>query len=208
MKKDNYSRGSRHYSGCGKGCNDPHTSRKAHDARHMGDRYTKDHGREYRHDEQGPNASGQSHSGYHGYAEYNAYEERKYDSYAQGSLFSGPFYRARGGKIMGVCLGLSRRFDISPFFVRAAFIFLAISSGFMPAILLYIILGVLMKPEPVISPHSYDERDFYSSYVSSRKQAASRLKNKFDRVEKRIRDMENVVTSKEYDWERRFSQKN
>lgn len=159
-----------------------------------------------------PHDSCDCHSGeYDGYGPgaHDGYERQRRhdDSFAQGSFFSGPFYRARGGKIMGVCLGLARRFEVKVWFVRLAFIGGAFVSGFVPVILFYIALGILMKPEPVVHPYSTDERDFYSSYVSSRKDAATRLKEKFNNVEKRIRRMEDVVTSKEYDWERRFSQR-
>ncbi|MFV0349849.1 MAG: envelope stress response membrane protein PspC [Halodesulfovibrio sp.] len=113
-------------------------------------------------------------------------------------------YRARDGKVMGVCKGLARYFDVRVRYVRLAFIFAAIFTAFWPVAIIYVLLGLIVKPEPVYMPQDNAEKDFYSAYVGSRSEAVSRLRDKFDRIEKRIRRMENVVTSKEYDWERRF----
>lgn len=114
-------------------------------------------------------------------------------------------YRARDGKVMGVCKGLARYFDVRVRYVRLAFIFAAIFTAFWPVAIIYVLLGLIVKPEPVYMPQDTAEKDFYSAYVGSRSEAVSRLRDKFDRIEKRIRRMEDVVTSKEYDWERRFA---
>ena len=61
-----------------------------------------------------------------------------------------------------------------------------------------------MKPAPVIHINSDDAHDFYDSYVHSRPRAVDRLKRRYDNIEQRIRRMEDAVTSRNYDWERRF----
>jgi phage shock protein C len=61
-----------------------------------------------------------------------------------------------------------------------------------------------MKPKPVKPIESEEEREFYDSYVNSPKTAAQRLKKKFEEMERRIRSMEDKVTGREYEWERRF----
>jgi len=61
-----------------------------------------------------------------------------------------------------------------------------------------------MKPRPVKPIESEEERDFYDSYVNSPQSGARRLKRKFKDLERRIRSMEDQVTGKDYDWERRF----
>lgn len=116
-----------------------------------------------------------------------------------------PLYRARDGKVMGVCKGLARYFDVRVRYVRLAFIFAAIFTAFWPVAIIYVLLGLIVKPEPVYMPQDAAEKDFYSAYVGSRFEAVSRLRDKFDRIEKRIRRMEDVVTSKEFNWERRFN---
>lgn len=116
----------------------------------------------------------------------------------------GPLYRSRNGRLMGVCSGLAKHFAVSTRLVRIGFIFGAIFTGFWPACGLYVLLGFIMKPEPVIIPQGREEGKFYSEYVSSRKNALATLKGRFDSVEQRIRRMEDVVTSKEFNWERRL----
>ncbi len=124
----------------------------------------------------------------------------------RGGRDAGPrtLYRARDGKLMGVCKGLAQHFGMSVFMVRALFVAAAVFTGFWPVVGLYVLAGLVMKPRPVLQPADAGERDFYGSYVSSRAEALRRLKEKFDRLEGRIRRMEDVVTRRDFDWDRRF----
>lgn len=116
-----------------------------------------------------------------------------------------PLYRARDGKIMGVMKGLSRHFGISVTALRVGAVIVAVSTGFWPALFLYLIAGFVMKPEPVVPFDTPQDREFYESYTSQRTMALDRLKRKFENIDRRIRRMEDIVTSKDYDWERRFN---
>jgi phage shock protein C len=113
-------------------------------------------------------------------------------------------YRSRNGAIFGVCRGLAEHFDFSIFWVRFVAVIVLVFSGLWPAMILYILAALIMKPEPVMPLSSADEQRFYDHYTSSRHEAAQRLKRHYDGLEKRIRRMEDVVTSREYDWERRL----
>jgi phage shock protein C len=113
-------------------------------------------------------------------------------------------YRSRHGAIFGVCRGLAEHFDFSVFWVRLMAVVLLVISGLWPAMILYILAALVMTPEPVVPISSPDEQQFYDHYTSSRHEAAQRLKRRYDGLEKRIRRMEDVVTSREYDWERRL----
>jgi len=114
-------------------------------------------------------------------------------------------YRARDGAIFGVCKGIARHLDFSVFWTRVLTIIAFIFSGFWPVGIVYIAAAVLMKPEPVLPLSSDEEKEFYYSYVSSRPLALHRLKQTFERLERRIRRMEDIVTAKDYDWERRLN---
>ncbi|TVR01252.1 MAG: envelope stress response membrane protein PspC [Desulfovibrionales bacterium] len=113
-------------------------------------------------------------------------------------------YRSRSGMILGVCKGLAQHFDVSLFWTRIIVVLLMIFTGFWPVVGLYLLAGFLLKPEPVLPLHNAEESDFYQAYTRSRNEGLSRIKSKFDRLDKRIRRLEDVVTSKEYDWDRRF----
>ncbi len=116
----------------------------------------------------------------------------------------GGIYRSRNGVFLGVCKGIAEYFDFSVFWVRMALIVVFIFSGFWPVIGIYLVAAFFMKPKPVKPIESEEEQEFYDSYVHSPKTAAQRLKKKFEDLERRIRNMEDKVTGREYEWERRF----
>ncbi len=116
----------------------------------------------------------------------------------------GGIYRSRNGVFLGVCRGIAEYFDLSVFWIRIALVVVFIFSGFWPVIGVYLVAAFFMKPKPVKPIESEGEREFYDSYVHSPKTAAQRLKKKFDDLERRIRGMEDKVTGREYEWERRF----
>ena len=74
-----------------------------------------------------------------------------------------------------------------------AFVF----TGFFPIGFLYLLAALLMKVEPPSQPKSPSEWEFYNSYASSKSLALARLKHRFERLE-------DLVTAREYDWDRRL----
>jgi phage shock protein C len=114
-------------------------------------------------------------------------------------------YRSRNGIILGVVRGISEYFDFSVFWGRTIVVILLLVSGFWPVTGLYFLAALLMKPAPVLRIDSDDAHDFYDSYVHSRPRAVDRLKRRYNNIEQRIRRMEDAVTSRDYDWERRFN---
>jgi len=114
-------------------------------------------------------------------------------------------YRSRNGIILGVVRGISEYFDFSVFWGRTIVVILLLVSGFWPVTGLYFLAALLMKPAPVLRIDSDDAHDFYDTYVHSRPRAVDRLKRRYNHIEQRIRRMEDAVTSRDYDWERRFN---
>lgn len=115
-----------------------------------------------------------------------------------------PVYRSRNGMIFGVCKGLSEHLGVSLFWVRAlAVVALCMSGGW--AVGIYLIAALIMKPEPVVPFESAGDQEFYNSYVSSRSMAVQRLKRTYDNLDRRIRRIEDIVTARDYDWERRLN---
>ena len=113
-------------------------------------------------------------------------------------------YRSRSGMILGVCKGLAEHFDFSVFWTRVIALILLCVAGFFPAIGLYLLGALLMKPEPVIPVRNSAEKEFYDSYTTSRQGALQRLKRRYENLQRRIQRMEHIVTSAEYDWENRL----
>ncbi len=117
----------------------------------------------------------------------------------------GGIYRSRDGVFLGVCKGVADYFDFSVFWVRIALVIVFIFSGFWPMIGVYLVAAFFMRPEPVRPIASEGEQEFYDSYVHSPRSAAQRLKKKFHDLDRRIRRMEDKVTGREYEWEKRFN---
>jgi phage shock protein C len=90
--------------------------------------------------------------------------------------------------------------------MRVITVALTLFSGLWPGVIVYFAAAVLIKPEPVTPMDDDREREFYESYASSRKMALHRLKRMFDSLERRIQRMEDTVTAREYDWDRRLNQ--
>lgn len=113
-------------------------------------------------------------------------------------------YRSRSGAILGVCKGLAAFLDVPVYAMRLAVVVLTLFTGIWPMLAAYLIAGFVIKPEPVLVPASDEERDFYDDYVSSRKNALTRVKRRFEALERRVRRLEDHVTSREYDFDRRL----
>jgi phage shock protein C len=114
-------------------------------------------------------------------------------------------YRSRNGLILGVCKGLAEHFDFSVFWTRVIGLIFLFVAGILPAIGLYLLAALLMKPEPVIPVENSAEKEFYDSYTYSRQGAVDSLKRRCENLQRRIQRMEHVVTSAEYDWENRLN---
>jgi phage shock protein C len=114
-------------------------------------------------------------------------------------------YRARDGLIFGVCKGIARHLDFSVFWMRVIVAAVTVCTGIWPMLGLYLIAALIMKPEPVIPFQTEGDEEFYNSFTSSRQMAIHRLKRTYERLERRIRRMEAIVTDHEFDWDRRFN---
>ncbi len=115
-------------------------------------------------------------------------------------------YRARDGMILGVCSGLADYFDMSAFWVRVISVAIMLATGLWPIVGIYFLAALLMKPAPVMPLKTDADEEFYNSYTSSRRMALHRLHRTYERLDRRIRRMEGIVTEREYQWHRRLDQ--
>ncbi|MDJ0780526.1 MAG: envelope stress response membrane protein PspC [Desulfosarcinaceae bacterium] len=113
-------------------------------------------------------------------------------------------YRSRDGVILGVCKGIATHFDLSLFWTRAIAVFLLLVSGVWPTLGAYLLTALLLKPEPVLPFDAEGEDSFYDAYAHTPRRAAERLKQRYDRLERRLRRLEDSVTAKSFDWDRRL----
>lgn len=127
---------------------------------------------------------------------------------AFGNRGDGGPYRSRSGMILGVCKGIAKHYDFSLFWMRFLTVAAALISGFWPILFLYLLAALLMKREPVLPLENESEQEFYTSYTASRAGAIGRLKRTYETLERRLRRLEDSVTAREYDWQRRFNEGN
>ncbi len=120
-------------------------------------------------------------------------------------ILHGGLYRSRNGLILGVCRGIAEYFDFSVFWTRAIVLIVLFFSGLWPIMALYFIAALLMKPEPIMPIENDDQQEFYNSYIYSRKGATDRLKRRYENLERRIQRMEHMVTTKEFNWDRKLN---
>lgn len=113
-------------------------------------------------------------------------------------------HRSRDRVIFGVCQGFSDHFDLPVVWLRLGWVILA-AITFPVAIIAYFVIAFILKPADEPRPEAEFDDNFYDTDMSSRTIGLRRLKSKFDAIEARIRRMENYVTNKSYDWERRFN---
>lgn len=108
-------------------------------------------------------------------------------------------YKSRRNKrIAGVCAGIADYFEISPFWVRLAFV---VSLFFGPfAIFAYLLAALIMDKEPVAgSPRAYGGRETGpASERPVRKRDFRNCSDKFADLEKKLRRLEATITSKKF----------
>lgn len=113
-------------------------------------------------------------------------------------------YRSRSGMICGVCKGIANYLEVSVFWTRFATVVLLFFSGIWPLVGVYFLAALLMKSEPVMPIDTPERQAFYDTYTTSRGAALHNLKRTYDGLERRLHRLEDHVTAKEYDWDRRF----
>src|SRR6185312_1607065 len=105
----------------------------------------------------------------------------------------------------GVCAGLAEYFDWDVKLVRIAYV---VATCFWPPVMIvaYIVMAWLLDPKPALA---YASRAYESGYdrawspdpTAPRRRFAD-VKDRFDRLEVRLRALEGVVTSREFQIDR------
>jgi phage shock protein C len=113
-------------------------------------------------------------------------------------------YKARDGIFAGVCKGIADYFDFSVGWTRVLVVLALFITGFWPVVIAYIVAACVMKPAPVLPIQTAADAEFYQSYASSSQMALQRLKATFSKLDRRLQRLEHVITTREYDWERRM----
>jgi phage shock protein C len=115
-------------------------------------------------------------------------------------------------KVSGVCAGIADYFDWDVTIVRVAWVAGTIFSGVWPLVVAYVLMAWLVDPKPLGLTYREDTRYAEAraeidgarseAYRPARTWRFSDVKNRFSRVEDRLRTLEQVVTSREFQMDR------
>lgn len=103
-------------------------------------------------------------------------------------------YRSPRGKIFGVCAGLAEWRDLNVDIVRLIVGISVLSTGFFPGALIYLGAALLIPMAPEGQTFEYREE----------KVSDSELKRKYEKLKKKVEEMESEILNKERDWDDRF----
>ena len=87
-------------------------------------------------------------------------------------------YRSRSGMILGVAKGLAISANLPVWLVRLIFILFALLTHLIPTLLVYVLLAILLRPEPVVEFTTAEEREFYNTYGDARRPALERMRDR------------------------------
>jgi len=115
----------------------------------------------------------------------------------------GPF-RADDGIIFGVCKGLADHFGWSVGLVRLIVVLSSLFLFLWPTVIAYLVAALLMSPAPAERLDSQEERDIWLKTQLDPEAAMEQLARRAGGVEKRLRRLEDYVTSSEFAWQRKM----
>ncbi|TWB26505.1 envelope stress response membrane protein PspC [Nitrospirillum viridazoti] len=109
----------------------------------------------------------------------------------------------RAGKVAGVCAGVADYFSVDAWLVRLGMV-LGLVFFFPATIIAYIVLAVVLKPQPQGLYESNEEEVFWRSVTTRPDQTLAGLRAKFRDLDREIGAMESAVASREFDLRRQF----
>jgi phage shock protein C len=109
----------------------------------------------------------------------------------------GPF-RSRQGLILGVVRGLADHYRLSPGLLRLAIIGVSIFLAFWPVVIIYLAAALIMPAEPTIRPHNQRDQELRLLGRADPASLVETLHNRAERLERKVRRLEDHVTSKAF----------
>jgi phage shock protein C len=107
---------------------------------------------------------------------------------------TGLYRDPKNGRITGVCAGLASYFGVKAGRVRLAVVILG-CFFFLPVLVAYVVLAVLLKPMPAQLYKDPDDAAFWRSVVRRPADTVSGLSRRFRELDQRLARLEHKVTS-------------
>lgn len=147
------------------------------------------------------------------------------DVYQKETIYSvrpntGLYRDVRRKVFTGVCAGIARHFDVKPIWIRIGFVIAFVFAAPLPLVV-YIIATFLMPRDFEDARRcssrswrrsrrskTYDDEhnryDRYNNTYTRRRVSIEDVLHKFDEIDRKVRSMEDVVTSKEFTLRQKF----
>jgi len=104
----------------------------------------------------------------------------------------------RKGKLMGVAAGLADYSGVNANLIRIALVIGSLLGWFLPLIIIYIVLGVVLEAKPADLYENEEEEQFWRGVRTRPDYTAVELRKRFRRIDERIQKMESYITSKRF----------
>lgn len=104
------------------------------------------------------------------------------------------------GVIAGVCAGVAEYFDWNVRLLRAILVVTLLVSGLFPIVIVYAVLWYVMDPNPPELARPFDAAA--GAPTSTRPTTMTDVKVRFERLDQRLRNIEECVTDREFDLRR------
>lgn len=106
-------------------------------------------------------------------------------------------------KIAGVCAGIADYFSIDVFVVRLLTVISALMFTFV-TVCAYILAIIFIKPKPADLYKDEEEEEYWRRYRRSPRNTMAETRNKFRKMEQKLRKLETYVTSDKFSLDREF----
>jgi len=113
-------------------------------------------------------------------------------------------YRSRNAQFLGVCEGIAKWRELPVGMVRTGVVIAAFMTGFVPALIVYIVIALILDPEPAEGEYEDRFSDFSKRYKNRKKDVSQNIRSEYENIKRRVSRMENDVINREKDWEERF----
>lgn len=104
------------------------------------------------------------------------------------------------GVIAGVCAGIAEYFDWNVRLLRAILVVGFIFSGFFPIVVAYLVLWYVLDPRPPEPATSFESPA--APQAPTRPASMTDIKARFERLDQRLRNIEECVTDREFELRR------
>jgi phage shock protein C len=115
-------------------------------------------------------------------------------------------YRARTGKVFGVCQGIANWRDLPVDILRAIVAVAILVTGIFPGIVIYALVALFLPLEPGYGTYYSEDDEKEERREARRERPRSRedLRETFENLKRKVEGMEEEIFDKERDWDQRF----